>query len=186
MTAAQPVNKPRRLFLTGEPGCGKTTVVKATAELLTFRGLKVGGMTSSEMRESGIRIGFGIEDLMTHEHGELAKSTAGNGPRVGRYVVNLMDLERIGAGAINRAIHAAQVIIIDELGPMELHSLRFIESVNASLSSDRHILATIHKRARHPLVMLVKSNPKFEILEVTHENRDELPDLLAKRILAAK
>jgi len=169
------VEHPQRIFLTGEPGTGKTTVVKKTAELLATRGFKIGGVTSKEIRKGGSRAGFSIEDFITHKDGVLADVRSSNGPHVGKYTVNIRDLDEIGAGAIQRAIESANVILIDELGPMELHSHRFIESVEAALSSQKHVLGTIHKRTNHPLAIAVKANPEYTILEVTLENRGELP-----------
>lgn len=177
---------PQRVFLTGEPGCGKTTVVKRAAGLMVLRGLKIGGMMSSEIRERGTRVGFSVEDLITHERGILANVGGSEGPRVGKYCVNMRDLERIGAGAIERAIEEAGVVLIDELGPMELHSSRFIESVKAALRSQKHLLGTIHKRASHPLVVEVKSNPTYALVEVTVENREELAAQIAERIIGTK
>jgi len=178
-------SNPQRLFLTGEPGCGKTTVVRRTAELLTLHGLKVGGMTTSEIRKNGARVGFGIENMLTHEHGILAGlGPKSGGPRVGRYYVNLTDLEEIGVGAIQRAIDTAEVIILDELGPMELHSQRFVDAVERSLASPKHLLATIHKRAQHSLILQIRSNPTSAILEVTTRNRDNLSVDLVNRLVA--
>lgn len=176
---------PQRVFLTGDPGCGKTTVMKRTAGFLALRGLKIGGMMSNEIRERGTRVGFSVEDLITHERGTLA-DVGSEGPRLGKYSVNIRDLEQIGAGAIQRAIQEAEVIMIDELGPMELHSSRFIESVKAALSSQKHLLGTIHKRASHPLVVEVKSNPAYMLIEVTAANREELPERIADRIISTK
>jgi nucleoside-triphosphatase len=171
---------PQRIFLTGEPGSGKTTVAKRAAELLEVRGFKVGGMVSKEIRESGSRKGFGIEDFTTHEEGLLADVGSSNGPHVGRYTVNIHDLNELGVRAILKAVEAADVILVDELGPMELHSPRFIESVETALSSRKHVLGTIHKRTNHPLVMAVKS--RYTVLEVTLANRGELPTQIVNRI----
>jgi len=171
------------VFLTGEPGCGKTTVLRRTAEMLVLRGVKVGGMMSSDFRIRGTRTGFSIENIMTHEVGVLASVGAGKGPRVGRYTVNIHDLEEVGAAAITRAIEDADVVLIDELGPMELYSSRFIESVRVALNSRKHILGTLHKRASHPLILQVKSNPRSVIINVTNESRDELSASIVKRIL---
>jgi nucleoside-triphosphatase len=177
---------PKRVFLTGNPGCGKTTVMKKTAELLSLRGMKIGGMISSEIRERGTRIGFSVEDLITHVQGVLADVGRSDGPRVGKYTVNIGDLDRIGTRAIQSAIDGADVVLVDELGPMELHSRRFIDSVRAALNSPKHLLATIHTRAVHPLVVEVKSNSRFTILQVTLENREKLPNEIVQSIIATK
>ena len=171
-----------RVFLTGDPGYGKTTAIRMISEILAGKGIRAGGMISGEIRESGIRMGFRLEDLMTHEHGVLAHVNQKDGPRVGRYRVNLPDIQRVGVAAIRRAIEDAFVIIVDELGPMELHSMPFILAVEMALASPRHFVGTIHKRASHFLVTAIKSNPAYEIIEVTPQNREEMPTKIAERL----
>ena len=166
---------PLRIFLTGEPGCGKTTVIKKISATLADRGMKIGGIISGEVRQGAVRVGFNLEDLLTHETGILAYINLNDGPRVGKYRVNLSDIERVGATAIRRAVQEADVVIADELGPMELHSTPFIEAVEMALRSQKHLIATIHKRALHPLVTAIKSNPKYQVLEITLSNRDQMP-----------
>ena len=176
---------PQRVFLTGEPGCGKTTAVRKTIELLLPRSIRVGGMISGEIRESGTRVGFSLEDLFTHEQGILAHVEQEEGPRVGKYRVNLLDLERIGVGAIRRAVSSADIIVVDELGPMELNSPLFIETVEAALSAPKHFLGTIHRRGTHPLVTAIRSNPAYATLEVKPENRHRIPATIAEKIVGA-
>ena len=134
----------------------------------------------------GRRVGFGIEDFITHQEGTLAVVGSGDGPRLGKYAVNLHDLDEVGVKAIRTAVEAADVILIDELGPMELHSRNFIESVEAALGTQKHVLGTIHKRTNHPLVLAVKLNPKYTVLEVTPENRGELPAQILSKIIRAE
>jgi nucleoside-triphosphatase len=173
---------PQRILLTGEPGCGKTTAVKTTCQSLLKTGKKPGGMISSEIREGGGRIGFRLEDLLTHQTGILAQVGQASGPRVGRYIVNLHDIEFVGVAAIKRAIIEADVVIVDEIGPMELHSNPFIRAVEGALGSPKPLVATIHKRASHALVAQVKSNPAHKIMEVTAENRQEIPSLIIEEL----
>ena len=173
---------PCRIFLTGEPGCGKTTAIKKICEMLTARGRKVGGIVSGEIRERGVRAGFSLEDLSTHETGTLAHVSQRDGPPVGKYRVNLADIQRIAVTAIKRAIAADDVIIVDELGPMELNSMPFILAVEMALATQKHFVGTIHKRASHYLIAAIKSNPAYQILEVTLNNRNELPQTVTERI----
>jgi nucleoside-triphosphatase len=182
MLACDAMN-PYRVFLTGEPGCGKTIAVKRTCEILTARNRKLGGMISGEIRQRGVRVGFSLEDIATHETGTLAHVEQKQGPRVGKYRVNLTDVDRIGVTAIKHAIAEADVIVIDELGPMELNSMPFILAVEMALATPKHFVGTIHKHATHYLVVAIKSNQAYQILEVTPKNRDEIPKTVAEKML---
>jgi nucleoside-triphosphatase len=176
--------KPHRIFFTGEPGCGKTTALKNTIQLLTNQGIKVGGLLSGEIREQGTRVGFSLEDILTHATGTLAHVNQKAGPRVGKYRVNLEDLANVGVTAIERAIYEADVIAVDELGPMELNSDAFVRTVQDALVAAKPLLGTIHKRASHALVVEIKSNPTFQIVEVTLESRDGIPMKVVEKILS--
>jgi nucleoside-triphosphatase len=101
---------------------------------------------------------------------------------VGKYHVDLEDVERVGVGAIHRAIANADIVIVDELGPMELCSTPFILAVEEALASPKPLLGTLHKRASHKLVTAIRTNPQYEIVEVTLQNRQGIPDRIAKEL----
>jgi nucleoside-triphosphatase len=163
-----------RIFLTGEPGLGKTTIIRNVVQGLQNRGIVVGGMISSEIREDDRRIGFQLEDVSTHEVGILAKSnqTVLGAPMVGRYSVNLADIERVGVAAIKRATLNAEVVVVDEIGPMELKSPEFVHAVEEALASRKSFLGTLHKRSSHPLIHAIRTNPNHELIQVTVANRN--------------
>jgi len=175
--------KSARIFLTGEPGVGKTTLIRKVVQGLQSRGIIVGGMTSSEIREGGSRIGFQVEDISSHEVGELAKlgQTFQGAPMVGRYRVNLDDVERVGVVAIRHALKVANVIIVDEIGPMELKSSQFVLAVEDVLASSKNFLGTLHKRASHPLIKVIRTNSSYKIIELTPANRNMIePEVIAQ------
>ena len=104
------------------------------------------------------------------------------GPQVGKYTVNLTDLDGIGAHSITSALSQSdpQILIIDEIGPMELKSKRFIEAVENALDSNKPLIVTVHQRSVHELVRRIKRT--FEILEVTEANRDEMAAVIMKTV----
>ncbi|NWF97298.1 MAG: DUF2478 domain-containing protein [Candidatus Thorarchaeota archaeon] len=108
----------RILLLTGNPGVGKTTVLLRVVEALKAKGYSVGGMISREVRSGGTRVGFEILDLASGRRGWLAHVNQPSGPQVGKYRVNLEDLNSIGAEAIANAVASSDVVAIDEIGPM--------------------------------------------------------------------
>jgi len=109
----------RVLLVTGPPGVGKTTVLTKTVKMLRQRGFNVGGMLSREVRENGVRVGFEIQDLASERRGRLAHINQQSGPQVGRYYVNLADLDAVGVHAIMDAVENCDIVAIDEVGPME-------------------------------------------------------------------
>lgn len=164
----------RLWFITGRPGMGKTTVLWKTIEGLRDRGYQVGGMVSREVREHGTRVGFQVLDLIRGREGWLAHVNQKHGPRVGKYRVNLDDLESIGVQAVIDAVENADVIAIDEIGPMELYSEGFKEAVRRGMDSGKPVLGTVHHSARDKLIEEIKGREDAEIVEVTYHNRETL------------
>ena len=172
----------RILVLTGAPGVGKTTVLTKIVDALKAKGVSVGGMISSEVRKNGVRIGFEILNLNSGERGWLAHVN-GQGPQVGKYHVNLGDLDNIGTTAIMQALEKNSAIAIDEIGPMELYSQKFKQAVAQALESKKLLLIVVHGKAKDPIVTQVKRRVDAEIFNVTFANREKLTEQLIKKTL---
>ena len=173
----------RLLFVTGRPGIGKTTVILNTAEGLGSKGHNVGGMISREVRQEGARVGFQIIDLKTGKRGWLAHINQPTGPQVSKYKVNLNDLEAVGVKAIQTALREADLVVIDEIGPMELLSQAFKQVIKDAVDSRKLILGVIHHSARDSTVELIRKRDDAQILEVTLENRGRLHNILVRNAL---
>lgn len=173
----------KNIFLTGRPGVGKTTIVKESVDIIKEKGFIVGGMTSSEIRVRGIRVGFEITDILTGRKGILAHIEQKEGPQVSKYRVKLSDLVNVGVSAIKGAIEKADLVVIDEVGPMELYSSEFKEAVIEAIGSRKLVLGTIHYKARDPLIDRIKSDPSILVIEATLENRARLAKEIADRLL---
>lgn len=166
------------MFLTGSPGVGKTTVLLRVVEGLRANGYRVGGMISREVRGCGGRVGFEILDLGSGKRGWLAHVNQRFGPRIGKYRVNLGDLEDVGVSAILDGILNCDLIVVDEIGPMELFSARFKEAVRKAVESGKLVIGVAHWRARDGLIDEVKARTDAEVMTVTFENRDKSHETL--------
>jgi nucleoside-triphosphatase len=169
------------LLLTGSPGVGKTTVLLRVVEALKASGYSVGGMVSREVRSCGTRVGFEILDLGSGRRGWLAHVNQPSGPQIGKYRVNLQDLDNIGATAIADASENSDVVAIDEIGPMELFSEKFKEAVKKAVESGKLVVGVVHWKARDKLIEEVKKREDTEIITVTYENRDKLHETIIKK-----
>ena len=173
----------RVLLLTGNPGVGKTTVLTKILDALKAEGYAVGGMISREVREGGVRVGFEVVDIRSGRRGWLAHVQQKSGPQVGRYRVNLEDLNRVGVQAVVAALADCDVVAVDEIGPMELFSGEFKEAVRKVLGSGKLVVAVVHWKARDSLVAEVRKREDAELVVVTVENRDKLPAVLVEKAL---
>ena len=172
----------RIILLTGPPGIGKTTVLCRTIKILKEKGLKIGGMLCSDVREDEARVGFELMDLSTGQKGWLAHINQPEGPKINKYKVNLIDLDILGASAIVEAIHRGDVIAVDEVGPMELQSTAFSAALVQALETNKPMLLTIHHKLNHPIVEKLKNRPDAEIVRITPHNRKNLHIIMAEKV----
>src|SRR5512143_694144 len=142
------------LILTGRPGIGKTTIIKAVIAQL---GDRAGGFYTEEILGPGGRKGFrlitldGRSDVIAHMD---FKSRS----QVGRYGVKVEVIDQLGAGAIRSAVDTNPIVIIDEIGKMELFSSSFQSARLKAISSQKIVIATA-MQDDHPWVMAVKAVP---------------------------
>jgi nucleoside-triphosphatase len=169
----------QKVLLTGRPGCGKTTVMKRVVNNLA---LPAGGFYTEEIREHGARVGFKIVTLDGKE-ALLAHVDFKTTERVGKYGLDLSALETVGSEALRTAVRARQLVVIDEIGPMEIRSPIFRDVVNEALDSGAPVLATITARS-FPFTDAIKKRSDVTLIEVHPTNRDQLASELSDQFMA--
>ncbi len=166
-----------KIFLTGLPGSGKSTVINKTIELLRKKGLKVGGILTPEIREKNKRVGFYVKDIFSNEMEIFASIDFKIGPKIGKYGIDTKAFEKIALKALDFAIENCDLIIVDEIGKMEFLSQEFKKKVYSLILIEKPLIATLHRN-------FVKEFENFgEIIEVRKENRDLLPKKLVGKVL---
>jgi nucleoside-triphosphatase len=173
------MSAPPRILLEGRPGSGKTTAIIRLAELLREAGVAASGFFTRERRTGGRRTGFELETL-DGRHGLLASVDIRGGPRVGRYGVSLQDLETIVVPALVSA-RDGEVVLVDELGKMELASPAFSQAVAALFDRPVPIVATV-QTSRHPFTDELRRRAGTEVIRLTAANRERVPDDVAARL----
>jgi nucleoside-triphosphatase len=145
------------------------------AQILKERGIKVGGVVSREVRTNNVRTGFEFIDLDTNDRGVLASVTE-NGPRVGKYFVNLIGC-RFAAERLKNALINSDVIVCDEIGPMELKSKDFIDAASNLLRTDGKVIVVIHQKLEHPLIIEFREKSS-SLISVNLGNREKVAKIL--------
>ena len=77
-------------------------------------------------------------------------------------------------------MRARQLVVIDEIGPMEIRSVVFREAVNGALDSELPVLGTIFSRFL-PFTDTIKSRPDVVLIEIRPNNRDQLVSQLSEK-----
>jgi nucleoside-triphosphatase len=170
-----------KVLLTGRPGCGKTTLIKRVINELA---LPAGGFYTEEIRERGRRVGFKIVTLESKE-AVLAHIDFKTAQCVGKYRLDLAGLETVGLEALRTALRARQLVVIDEIGPMEIRSRIFCDVVNEALDSPDvlGILGTITARP-FPFTDTIKKRSDVTMIEVRPENREGLVSELSDQFMS--
>lgn len=161
----------RVYLLTGKPGTGKTSLIKQVVAGLRGR---AGGFYTEEIRSQGTRFGFRLVTLDGDE-AILAHVNIRSPYRVSKYGVDVAAFDRVGAAALRRAAERADLIVIDEIGKMELFSNNFREAVREIVDSGKKVLGTI-MLAPHPWADEIKRYPQVKLVELT---RDSYQSVLA-------
>ena len=158
----------KHILLTGLPRVGKTTLLKTIISKLD----SCGGFYTEEILENGKRIGFKIKTLDKKE-GVLALKGLNSKFKLGKYGINLRDLEEIGLVSVKEALNNKKIIVIDEIGKMELFSEKFKSLVLEVLDSGKMLLGVIH-RENIEFLNKIRQRKDVEILEVNLKNHSEI------------
>lgn len=169
-----------RFLLEGRPGVGKTTVARRVAALLHAHGVVVTGFTTAEIRRGRRREGFAVE-TMSGERGILAHVDFPGPPRVGRYGVDLAEFERIVLPMFDE-VPGSAVVVIDELGKMELASAPFRTAVRRLLEQEISLMATVHV-FKDDFTDALKRRRDVQVVKVSANNRDALPEEIVARLI---
>jgi len=120
-------------------------MVTELAKELKKKGFKVAGFTSPEHKKSGRRDSFYVQDVETGKKALLA-SVDSPAPRVSKYGVDVKSFESVAVPALQKAkSNGCDVVIIDEIGPMEMYSSKFGDLLFDLFEMDIPVIASLHR-----------------------------------------
>jgi len=164
-----------KIGITGLPNSGKTQLLMKIIEMLEAEDKVVGGMITEAIIFRNRKVGFYVVDWLTKKKRKFAHENIESLVHVEEYGVDMRALDAVGVKAIKNAIKDADVIIIDEVGKMEVESQGFVDAVNEAMDCDKPLIMTLHKKSRNPLLQDIRRRDDLRILEVTPVNRNLLP-----------
>ena len=158
-------------LLTGRPGTGKTRLIK---EAIAGMGGKAGGFYTEEIRERGVRLGFKLVTL-DGQSTILAHVKIHSPYRVSKYGVDIDSLDRVGVSTLRKAAQQCDLVVVDEIGKMELFSANFKKAVLQIMGSEKRVLGTIMLNS-HPWADAIKRQPQVDLVPVTGANYRQVLD----------
>jgi nucleoside-triphosphatase len=170
-----------KLLLTGDPGCGKTTVVHRVVERL--RGsVPLCGFLTEEVGRGGRRRGFQGRTFDGRTF-PLADRDFDSDLRVGPYGVTLDGLETVGLDSL-RAGPETRLIVLDEVGKMELLSAAFRRRVEELLAAETALLATVSLHGVG-FVKQVRQDPRVTLVRMRRRGRGGMVGEILRRLAEA-
>lgn len=164
-----------KIGISGVLGIGKTETLKRIIDMLEGEGLTIGGMITEPILEDNRQMGFQVMDWETKEKAVFAHLNLNSSIEIKGYGVDLDALNEVGVKAIENAARKNDVILVDEIGKIEVESDRFNDIVKKVMNINKPMILTFNKKSRNPLLQDIRRRDDVRILELTEVNRDLLP-----------
>ncbi|MHA1952769.1 MAG: nucleoside-triphosphatase [Candidatus Heimdallarchaeaceae archaeon] len=166
------------ILITGLPGVGKTTLITRILKELNVSAI---GFVTKELRKGGNRYGFTVETLSGTSKVLASKNEKYCKYRVGKYCVYVENIDYIVTileEEIRNKSHS--MIVIDEIGKMELFSQNFKKFLLNSLEEEK-VLGTIMMRD-NSFSKEIKIRPDVSLYKIDRTNRDVVKQIILKKI----
>ncbi|MFX1566995.1 MAG: nucleoside-triphosphatase [Promethearchaeota archaeon] len=161
-----------KILITGPPRCGKSTLISKIIEYFhKEKDFAIHGFLTPEVRKNGNRIGFDIVDVYSEKRSHLAR--AGNFKtehRLGKYSVFIQEFDKYIEESLNLEGKRVNLVVIDEIGKMELFSHKFYNFIKDLFSLEIPILATIGLKLKHPIKNYLQHLPGVQIFNLNRQN----------------
>lgn len=164
-----------KIGITGLPGSGRTELLLTIVDMLTAEHVKVGGVITEAIIEEEKVTGFKMVDFITKEEAVIASTGLNSKARFDEFGIDLDTLGLFSVNAIKRAVYQSDLVIIDEIGRIQLKSEYFNKAVLNAIKSSKPILMTIYRKSRSSLLQDIRRRDDIRMLEVTPVNRGILP-----------
>jgi nucleoside-triphosphatase THEP1 len=135
----------RFLLWFGAKHSGKTTTAAKLAQRACAEGFTVAGLLAPSIYLNGELIGFDTLDLRNKTRAHLADRKT-NGNKTERFAFTADGL-KLGSAALSPAsTKSAELIIVDEFGPLEIHGSGWRKNVDSLFSSSNATMLLVVRR----------------------------------------
>lgn len=162
-----------KIFVSGLPGVGKTTLIYEIVKEFKNK-IKISGFLTFSILSNNRRVGFKIFDISSQKEFVFAHEKI-KGIKFGKYFVNISALEK-EIQKLEKEIDESDLIVIDEIGKMEMLNQKFMSFVSQLIKGEKNLLCTLHRK----FINSYKSFGKFYWL--TKENKEKIKAEIIKEL----
>ena len=161
-----------KILITGPPRCGKSTLISKLIDYyINEKNFTIYGFLTPEVREKGNRIGFDIIDIFTRNRSYLARvGDFKTKYKLGKYNIFIKEFNEYLEKILNLEEKNVNLVIIDEIGKMELFSQKFQNFIKILFASKMAIIATIGLKLNHPLKNYLLNLPSIQLFNLNRRN----------------
>lgn len=168
----------RTVVITGPTGSGKTPLVSSVVDELGRRGIPVAGFLQPAIIEDGRKVGFRVQNAATGEALDLARRVASGGGAFGTSFEFFDEGFDLGRRAL-LDIPPGSVLVIDELGPVELRGGGHWPAVERALASaDPASLVVVVRRTLVPALVEALDAGDVVVVDLEEEGADPLSTVI--------
>jgi len=164
-----------KILISGRPGVGKTTLILRIVEYLKLKNTTFCGFITPEIRKNDRRIGFKVVDLRTGRKFILATTEKISDYKIGKYYIDVYAFCNY-IDEFEGRVNECNIVLIDEIGKMELMCEKFKKLILELLESDKVLIGTVH---RH---LIDKFKDKAEIIWLSESNRSTILEEIKMKI----
>lgn len=174
-------------IISGAVRSGKTTFLKELIRLLKQNQAhkKIGGIIAHGIDKNGERFGFDIEDIASGQTHFLCSQKPDNEKqKIGRFYFSPEGIA-FGQKALTGNIKQLDLLVIDEIGPMELKGKGWFDGVELALQQPqlnmiwvvrKHLLESVLKLWQHNQIVIIdidddKMDPKMVSSQIFSNNK---------------
>jgi molybdopterin-guanine dinucleotide biosynthesis protein A/nucleoside-triphosphatase THEP1 len=172
----------RLILWTGPKHCGKTTSATKLAQIARAEGFNVAGLLAPPLYRNNKLLGFDVLDLRNQTRAPLARRKISQS-KAGPFTF-IADGLKLGNTVLSEeTTKSADLIIVDEFGPLELKGRGWRKNVDSLLvSSDAVILLVVRRELADTVRQLYTDVPCRELAATKPDSIDDVITVLKNRL----
>lgn len=168
----QTINKRKVYIVTGKIGSGKTTLIQKLIRKFHDENIPLSGIYSARILENEITTGYDTVNISTGERFSFLRVQGEeNQQRIGKFYIDAKGVQKGNAVLMNST---SELIIIDEIGKLELEGKGWVNAVEQLVTGSKaHLILSVREEFVKEICEKFSISPEI-IFNVEQQNDEKL------------